>query len=111
MRRGPGLSMTAAYAQERGHRTMADEVPEAPKVRLEKGADAGPGGGPVDDAVADATPQGWANPFAAPSGTASSASRICCAEKLEQPISRTLPAFTNSSSVARVSAMGVSGSG
>jgi hypothetical protein len=52
---------------------MADEVPEAPKVRLEKGADAGPGGGPVEDAVADVTPQGWANPFAAPSDAAPAA--------------------------------------
>ncbi|MEV7392303.1 DUF4190 domain-containing protein [Streptomyces sp. NPDC091215] len=56
---------------------MADEVPQAPKIRLEKGADAGPGGGlgdrpgdgPVGDGVADVPPPGWANPYAAPSGT------------------------------------------
>ncbi|WP_406441138.1 DUF4190 domain-containing protein [Streptomyces sp. NBC_00631] len=65
---------------------MADEAPEAPKVRLDKGEAAGaeepgpvpapPGAhdertvaaipGPV--ASADAPPQGWASPYAAPSG-------------------------------------------
>src|ERR1017187_1564522 len=48
---------------------------------------------------------------AAPSRTAPSASRICSAEKFEEPISRTLPDFTKPSSASSVSATGVFGSG
>ncbi|MGY4924491.1 DUF4190 domain-containing protein [Streptomyces sp. 900105755] len=70
---------------------MADEVPEASKIRLDKGEAAGEGAGsaapvapvappsvhdqrtvaavPGPEAPADAPRQGWANPFAAPSGT------------------------------------------
>ncbi|MFD4603706.1 DUF4190 domain-containing protein [Streptomyces sp. NPDC058464] len=65
---------------------MADEVPETPKVRLDKGDDAGAGPEapvtpasvheqrtvaeiPGPDGSADAPAQGWANPFAAPSDT------------------------------------------
>ncbi|WP_150133302.1 DUF4190 domain-containing protein [Streptomyces hyaluromycini] len=65
---------------------MADEVPQAPKVRLDKGEDVGEGAGPDapvippsvhdqrtvaaipgPDASAGAPPQGWASPIAAPS--------------------------------------------
>ncbi|MFK0159369.1 DUF4190 domain-containing protein [Streptomyces sp. NPDC090499] len=71
---------------------MADEVPEVSRTRLDKGEAAGEGAAgsgapaapapppsvhdqrtvaaiPGPDAPADAPPQGWANPFAAPSGT------------------------------------------
>ncbi|MEU0967938.1 DUF4190 domain-containing protein [Streptomyces sp. NPDC005917] len=66
---------------------MTDEAPEAPKIRLDKTADAGEGAGagaeaPVPPSVhdqrtvaampgadADVTPQGWDNPYAAPSDT------------------------------------------
>ena len=46
-----------------------------------------------------------------PCAAAASASRSWAAEKLEHPISRTLPSSTRSASAARVSAIGVAGSG
>ncbi|MFG3292298.1 DUF4190 domain-containing protein [Streptomyces sp. NPDC048179] len=73
---------------------MADEAPETSKIRLDKTAatEEGPGAGaatPVPPSVhdqrtvaampgpgggsADAPPQGWANPYGAPSGAASAA--------------------------------------
>ncbi|MER5789249.1 DUF4190 domain-containing protein [Streptomyces sp. NPDC001980] len=63
---------------------MADEAPETPKVRLDKGEGAGAEAPlvpppvhdqrtvaaiPGPDGSAGAPPQGWANPFAAPSDT------------------------------------------
>ncbi|MFD8812005.1 DUF4190 domain-containing protein [Streptomyces sp. NPDC059627] len=58
---------------------MADEVPEVPKVRLDKAADEGEGAGaeaPVpgppsahEQRTVAAMPQGWADPYAAPSDT------------------------------------------